>query len=238
VVAAAFAISTLGFSFSNIAIIAGALSVGIGFGLQNIVNNFVSGVILLIERPIKVGDWVVVGQHQGYVTRISVRATEVETFERASVVIPNSELLSGSVVNWTHRDKYGRVDVRVKVAHGSDTEKVRDILLACADEHREILAWPAPLVLFREFGDSALIFDLQGYVVDVENRANVASDLNFAIDKAFRAAGVEMPFPQRDLTLRNVDELARAITGRRRLTDTVVHQVYPGRPRADKSTED
>jgi len=213
VVAAAFAISTLGFSFSNVAIIAGALSVGIGFGLQNIVNNFVSGVILLIERPIKVGDWVVVGQHQGYVTRISVRATEIETFERASVVIPNSELLSGAVVNWTHRDKYGRVDIRVGVAYGSDTEKVRDILLACAKEHREILTWPAPQVLFKEFGDSALNFQLLGYVVDVENRGQVASDLNFAIDKAFRAAGVEMPFPQRDLTLHNVDELVSAIAG-------------------------
>jgi len=212
-VAATFAVSTLGLSLSNVAIVAGALSVGIGFGLQNIVNNFVSGVILLIERPIKVGDWVVVGQHQGYVTRISVRATEVQTFERASVVIPNSELVSGAVVNWTHRDKYGRVDIKVRVAYGSDTERVRDILLACAKGHREILAWPAPHVLFKEFGDNALNFELLGYVVDVENGATVASDLNFAIDKAFRAAGVEMPFPQRDLTLRNIDELARAITG-------------------------
>lgn len=215
VVAAAFAISTLGLSLSNIAIIAGALSVGIGFGLQNIVNNFVSGLILRVERPIKVGDWVVVGQHQGYVTRISVRATEVETFERASVIIPNSELLSGAVVNWTHRDKYGRLDIKVGVEYGSDTEKVRDILLACAKAHREILAWPAPHVLFKEFGDSALNFELRGYVVDVENRIHVASDLNFAIDKQFRAAGIEMPFPHRELTFRNIDELARAITGAR-----------------------
>jgi potassium-dependent mechanosensitive channel len=215
VVAAAFAISTLGLSLSNIAIIAGALSVGIGFGLQNIVNNFVSGLILLVERPIKVGDWVVVGQHQGYVTRISVRATEVETFERASVIIPNSELLSGAVVNWTHRDKYGRLDIKVGVAYGSDTEKLRDILLACAKEHREILAWPAPHVLFKEFGDSALNFELRAYVVDVENIIHVASDLNFAIDKAFRAAGIEMPFPHRDVTFRNIDALARAIAGER-----------------------
>jgi small-conductance mechanosensitive channel len=215
VIAAAFAISTLGLSLSNIAIIAGALSVGIGFGLQNIVNNFVSGLILLIERPIKVGDWVVVGQHQGYVTRISVRATEIQTFERASVIVPNSELLSGAVVNWTHRDKYGRVDVTVGAAYGSDTAKVREVLLGCARENRQILSWPAPYVLFREFGDSALGFELRGYIADVEQRAFVTSDLHFAIERAFREAGIEMPFPQRDLNIRNLAELAAALAASR-----------------------
>jgi len=214
VIAAAFAISTLGLSLANIAIIAGALSVGIGFGLQNIVNNFVSGLILLIERPVKVGDWVVVGQNQGYVTRISVRATEIETFERASVIMPNSELLSSAVVNWTHRDKYGRVDIKVGVAYGSDTTKVRDVLLACARENREILSWPAPRVFFTNFGDSTLDFELRAFIADVESRGSIASDLRFAIDKAFREAGIEMAYPQRDLTLRNVDEIARALAGR------------------------
>jgi potassium efflux system protein len=215
IIALALAVSTLGLNLSNIAIIAGALSVGIGFGLQNIVNNFVSGLILLIERPIKVGDWVVVGQHQGYVTRISVRATEVETFERASVIIPNSELLSGAVVNWTHRDKYGRVEVKVGVAYGSDTDKVREILLTCARQHRLLLAWPAPYVLFKDFGDSSLDFELRGYVVDVEQSLHIKSDLHFAIDKAFRAAGIEIPFPQRDVNIRNLEALAKALAAAR-----------------------
>jgi potassium-dependent mechanosensitive channel len=213
VAAVVFAISALGLNLSNLALIAGALSVGIGFGLQNIVNNFVSGLILLIERPVKVGDWVVVGQHEGFVTRISVRATEIETFRRASVIIPNSELLSGAVINWTHRDKYGRVDVKVGIAYGSDTDKARELLLASAREHGQILSWPAPYVLFTAFGDSALQFELRGFIADVEQRFHVASDLLFAIDKAFRKAGIEMPFPQRDVHLRNVEELAKAIGG-------------------------
>lgn len=214
-VALAFAISTLGLSLSNIAIIAGALSVGIGFGLQNIVNNFVSGLILLIERPIKVGDWIVVGQHQGFVTRISVRATEMQTFERASVIIPNSELLSSAVVNWTHRDKYGRIDVKVGVAYGSDTDKVREILLACARQHRLVVGWPAPHVLFKNFGDSALEFELRAYISDIAQHMHVASDLHFAVDKALRAARIEIPFAQRDITIRNVEAVARAFAATR-----------------------
>ena len=215
VFAALFAISTLGLNLSNLAIIAGALSVGIGFGLQNIVNNFVSGLILLIERPIKVGDWVVVGQHEGFVTRISVRATEIETFRRASVIVPNSELLSGAVINWTHRDKYGRVDIKAGVAYGSDTGKVRDIMLACAREHGQVLSWPAPHVLFTEFGESALQFELRVFIGDVEQRSFVASDLHFAIDDAFRKAGIEMPFPQREVSVRNLEALAEALAAGR-----------------------
>jgi small-conductance mechanosensitive channel len=226
VLAGAFAVSALGLNLANLAIIAGALSVGIGFGLQNIVNNFVSGLILLIERPIKVGDWVVVGQHQGYVTRISVRATEIETFERASVIVPNSELLSSAVVNWTHRDKYGRVDIKVGVAYGSDTAKVRDILLACARENRQILAWPQPYVLFRRFGNDGLEFELRGYVSDVEKSGLISSDLHFAVDKEFRGAGIEIPFAQRDLRVRNVGEIARAIAA--------ATNGAPSAPRADQ----
>jgi small-conductance mechanosensitive channel len=215
VIAFGLAITTLGLSFSNIAIIAGALSVGIGFGLQNIVNNFVSGLILLIERPVKVGDWVVVGPHQGFVTRISVRATEIQTFERASVIVPNSELISGAVVNWTHRDKYGRVDIKIGVAYGSDTEKVRELLLAAAKQHKMVVTWPVAHVLFRDFGDSALNFELRCYVSDVEKHLFVASDLRFAVDAAFRAAKVEIPFPQRDINIRNIDALAEALAARR-----------------------
>ncbi len=193
VLAAIFGFSALGLNLSNIAIIAGALSVGIGFGLQNIVNNFVSGLILLIERPIKVGDWVVVGNTEGVVRSISVRATEVETFRRASLIIPNSEFISKQVMNWTHRSKQGRADVRLTVAYGSDVERVRDILLQIYRDHPDIVAYPAPSVLFEDFGDSALVFAARGFIDDVDRRSGIESELRFTIYKAFAAAGIQIP---------------------------------------------
>ena len=197
VIAAALGISALGIDLGNVALIAGALSVGIGFGLQNVVNNFVSGLILLIERPIKVGDWVSVAGDEGFVKRINVRATELETFHRASVIIPNADLLSSAVTNMTHKDRYGRIDVGVGVAYGSDTEKVRDILLECARAHSRVLQWPEPFVVFQNFGDSSLDFELRCYTADVIWKVIIASDLRFDIDRRFREAGVEIPFPQR-----------------------------------------
>jgi small-conductance mechanosensitive channel len=197
VLAAALAISVIGIDLSNIALIAGALSVGIGFGLQNVVNNFVSGLILLVERPVKVGDWVVIGSNEGFIRRINVRATEIETFQRASVIIPNADLLSSAVTNWTHKDRHGRIAVAVGVAYGSDTELVREILLAVAQEHEQVLKWPEPFVLFRDFGASSLDFELRCFTGDVLFRLRIASDLRFAIDARFRETGVEIPFPQR-----------------------------------------
>ena len=211
ILAAVMAIGVMGFDFSNIAIIAGALSVGIGFGLQNVVNNFVSGLILLVERPVKVGDWIVIGEHQGFVKRISVRSTEIQTFDRASVILPNADLLNTAVMNWTHKDRLGRVQVPVGVAYGSDTEKVRDILLACAKAHPDVMSWPVPYVVFMDFGSSSLDFQLRAFLRNVENRLTVASDLRFAVDKAFREAGVEIPFPQRDLHLKGMDRLEQAL---------------------------
>lgn len=192
-----FGISALGIDLSNIALIAGALSVGIGFGLQTIVSNFVSGVILLIERPVKVGDWVVVGGNEGTVKRITVRSTELTTFQRASVIIPNSEFISTAVTNWTHKDRYGRIEVPIGVAYGSDVEKVRSVLLDCAQHHERVLTSPEPHVIFVNFGDSSLDFELRCYTNEVTYRLFIASDLRFAIDKAFREAGIEIPFPQR-----------------------------------------
>jgi small-conductance mechanosensitive channel len=197
--AAVLGIAAVGIDLSSVALIAGALSVGIGFGLQNVVNNFVSGMILLVERPIKVGDWVVVGANEGFVKRINVRATEIGTFQRASVIIPNSELLSGAVVNWTHKDRYGRVEVGVGVAYGSDTRKVRDILLDCAAQHERVLKWPEPFVVYQDFGDSSLDFELRCFTNDVLYKIIIASDLRYAIDDRFRAEGIEIPFPQRVL---------------------------------------
>ncbi|MEQ8356191.1 MAG: mechanosensitive ion channel [Kiloniellaceae bacterium] len=196
ILAAIFGISALGIDLSNIALIAGALSVGIGFGLQAVVSNFVSGIILLIERPIKVGDWVLVGGNEGTVKRMTVRSTELTTFQRASVIIPNSDFISTAVTNWTHKDHYGRIEVPVGVAYGSDVEKVRELLLACAQKHERVLTSPEPFVLFMNFGNSSLDFELRCYTGEVSFRLVISSDLRFAIDKAFREEGIEIPFPQ------------------------------------------
>ena len=209
--AAALGISTLGLDLSNVALIAGALSVGIGFGLQNVVNNFVSGLILLIERPIKVGDWIVVGGFEGYVKRINVRATEIQTFQRASVIVPNSELISGAVTNWTHKDRHGRVEVPVGVAYGSDVGQVMEIPTSCLRDHEDILAEPEPYVLFQGFGDSSLDFDARGYIANVEYRVVVASELRVAINRAFAAAGIDIPFPQRDIHIKSADQRETAL---------------------------
>lgn len=199
--AATLAISTIGIDLSNLALIAGALSVGVGLGLQNIVSNFVSGIILLVERPIKTGDWVVIGEHQGYVKKISVRATELTTFDRGSVFIPNSNLIANPVMNKTYADPQGRVIVPVGLAYGSDTQKARRILLEAAGRHADVLKQPAPLVLFRSFGESALQFELVAYLADVNRSLSVASDLCFAIYESFAQEGIQFPFPQRDVSL-------------------------------------
>ena len=168
-------------SLDRIAIVAGALSVGIGFGLQSIVNNFVSGLILLWERPIKVGDWVVVGSEQGYVRRINVRSTEIETFDRASVIVPNSNLISGVVKNWVHNNKTGRITIPVTVAFMTEPEKVEAILLDCARRHKDVLKEPRPSVFFNKFSDTSLEFELRCFIGDVETSVRVKSELHFAI---------------------------------------------------------
>lgn len=207
IIAAGLAISTLGIDLSKLAIIAGALSVGIGFGLQNVVNNFVSGLILLVERPLKVGDWVVVNDTQGYVKNINVRATEILTFDRASVFIPNSTLISNPLLNWTHADKTGRVVVPIGVAYGSDTRKVEKILLEVADAHPAVMTVLAPSVLFKGFGDSCLNFELRAFVQDVDKVLKVGSDLCFEIDAAFKRENIEIPYPQQDLHLKDMVRL-------------------------------
>ena len=205
------AISAAGMDLSNLAIIAGAISVGIGFGMQSIVNNFVSGLILLVERPIKVGDWIVVGADQGFVKDIRVRATEIETFDRSSIVIPNSELISNRVLNWTLKERSGRGIIKIGVSYGSDVEKVREILLEMADKRREILSYPAPQVVFMDFGHSSLDFELRYFLRDIGDVLAVASSIRFELVQRFRDEGVEVPFPQRDLNLRDIDKLTDAI---------------------------
>ncbi|NOQ89476.1 MAG: mechanosensitive ion channel [Gammaproteobacteria bacterium] len=202
-------LSAAGFDFGNIAIIAGALSVGIGFGLQNIVNNFVSGLVLLFERPIRKGDWIEVGGTEGYVKDIHIRSTTIQTFDRSDVIVPNSELISNQVTNWVLSSKSGRAIIPVGVAYGTDTEKVRDILMTIAEENEDVVksgTMPKPIVLFREFGDSSLNFELRVFLHNVDSRLSVISDLNFAIDKAFRENNIEIPFPQRDLHVKSLPD--------------------------------
>jgi small-conductance mechanosensitive channel len=199
IVAAFIAISTLGVQLSQLALIFGALSVGIGFGLQHVVNNFISGLILLIYRPIKSGDWIVVGPHQGYVKKINVVATELQTFDNADVIIPNSQLVTSEVLNWTHKSTVARVIISVGVAYDSDPRRVRDLLLHCAEARKEVLRSPAPAVVFRDFGESALIFELRFFIRQADYMLLTASDLRFDITDAFREAGIVIPFPQRDI---------------------------------------
>ena len=195
-----------GVDFTGLAIIFGALSVGIGFGLQNVVNNFVSGLILLFERPIRTGDWVQVGSTEGYVRKISIRSTIIETFDKANVIVPNSELISAQVTNWILRDSVGRLSIPIGVAYGSDTGLVERILLEVANAHPDIIKNNpeySARVVFMDFGESSLDFQLRAYVPDVDRRLRISSDLRFAIDRAFRANGIEIPFPQRDLHIRS-----------------------------------
>ena len=183
-------VSVMGIDLSSLAIIAGALSVGIGFGLQNIVNNFVSGLILLIERPIKTGDWVVVGEYQGYVKNISVRATEITTFDRASVFIPNSSLISGAVLNRTHTDRLGRVILPLKVDPLVDPERVEGILLEIAAAIPEIKKTPPPRVFFTALDETMLALELVALVRDVEGVKEVTSQLLLEIHRRFQGEGI------------------------------------------------
>ncbi|MFL5091520.1 MAG: DUF3772 domain-containing protein [Xanthobacteraceae bacterium] len=201
IAALTFALAELGIDVQKIALIAGALSVGIGFGLQSIVSNFVSGLILLAERPIRVGDSIVVKGEEGYVRRISVRATEIETFDRASVIVPNSELITGVVKNWTHGNPSGRIICKVGVSYGSDAEQVREVLLGCARDHPLVVGTPPPRAYLVALGDSALEFELRCVVAHVDNSLPVRSDIHFEILRRFRAAGIEIPYPQHEVRL-------------------------------------
>ncbi|MFT5508853.1 MAG: potassium efflux system protein [Hyphomicrobiaceae bacterium] len=203
--AALIGVNYAGLDLSNIALIASALSIGIGFGLNAIASNFVSGLIMLVERPIKVGDWVVVGAHQGFVRRISVRATEIETFDRASVIIPNSDFMTSAVQNWTHRNTMGRVIVNIGVSYQSDPNEVMALLQEVAANCDALLKYPAPSVVFEEFGASSLDFSVRGYIASVSSMLSAKTALRLGIMQAFRDANIEIPFPQQDVHLRDLD---------------------------------
>lgn len=199
-------ISAAGIDLSNLALVAGALSLGIGFGLQNIVNNFVSGLILLAERPFKVGDWIVAGGVEGNVRKISVRATEVETFRRQTVILPNSELINAAVGNWTLRNKLGRVDVPVNVADDNDPRHVHAVLSEIVGEQQGILKNPMPSVDFAGFGDGTLNFMVRAVVPDITGTLSFTNELRFRIVERFRQEGIALPSSSRTLQIKAAPE--------------------------------
>jgi potassium-dependent mechanosensitive channel len=197
--AALIGISVAGVQLSSLALVAGALSVGIGFGLQNIVSNFVSGLILLAERPFKEGDWIEAGPVNGIVKKVSVRATEIETFQKQSVILPNSSLINAAVGNWTHRNTLARVDVPVVVSYGADVVKVQTILRSIAQAHPKIMKTPEPFVLFKSFGVERLEFELRFFINDLFEQSVIGTEVRFEIVKRFREDGVDLPYQQHDM---------------------------------------
>ena len=194
----------LGVDLSVLTIIAGALGVGVGFGLQNITNNFVSGIIILFERPIKVGDRIEVGNVSGDVIRISMRSTTIITNDNISIIVPNSEFISSKVINWSHTDRNVRFNFPIGVSYNSDPEKVREILLKVAEENEGVLKNPVPDVLLDEYGDSSINFTLRVWTSDYITRPYVLkSQLYYSTFKKFKESGIEIPFPQRDIHVKN-----------------------------------
>ncbi|MFD0917199.1 mechanosensitive ion channel domain-containing protein [Pseudahrensia aquimaris] len=205
-IACLMGVTAAGFNLASLAIVAGALSLGIGFGLQNVVSNFVSGLILLVERPIKVGDFIETGSHTGTIKKISVRATELETIHRMSVIVPNSELINSSVGNWTHKMKNGRIDIAIGVAYGTDYKLVRELLLEVGSRPPEVMKEPAPFVNFVGFGESSVDFELRVHLRDWTQFPIIRSEMLFDICEIFGEHEIEIPFPQRDLNIRSIDD--------------------------------
>jgi potassium efflux system protein len=200
------ALLTLGFDFTKLTIVLSALGVGIGFGLQSVVNNFVSGLILLFERPVRVGDYIEFDGKWAEIKKIGLRATTVQTFDQADVIIPNADLVTNQVINWTLSNRRVRLIIPVGVAYGSDVSLVMETLVESARENSKIAKAPAPQVLFLKFGESALEFELRVWVLDADNWLVVSSEIHQEIDRRFREAKIEIAFPQQDLHLRSVDQ--------------------------------
>lgn len=203
IVGAIIAFQTVGINLSGLAVIFGLLSVGIGFGLQNVTSNFISGIILLFERPIKVGDRIIVGESEGDVEEINIRATKIRSLDNISIIVPNNEFISNRVTNWSHEDPKVRININVGVSYDSNLEKVLQSLKEVAQENPQVLKKPEPEVLLLEFGDSSWNMRLRVWIEDPKKHWYIRSDLNCAIVKKFRENNIEIPYPQRDLHVRS-----------------------------------
>jgi small-conductance mechanosensitive channel len=199
------AVSIAGLELSKLTIILGAFSVGIGFGLQNIFNNLVSGLILLLERPLKIGDTIEVGSLIGTVKSIGIRASNIETYDGAEIIVPNGNLISNQVINWTLSNKRRRIEILAGVAYGSDPDRVQQIFMKILEEHPEVVDEPNPSVLFNNLGDSALEFRLLFWTAHFDEWVRIRSEIIFLIYKRLKEEGIQIPFPQRDLHIRSVD---------------------------------
>jgi len=193
----------IGINLSGLAVIFGLLSVGIGFGLQNVTSNFVSGLILLLERPIKIGDRVTIGDAEGDVMEIKMRSTTIRTLNNITYIVPNTDFVSSQVINWSHGDPKIRLDIKVGVSYNSDLDSVIAALEHVARENSQVLEQPRPHVLLWEFGDSSWNMELQVWIKDPYQYRRIRSDLNCAIVREFRARQIEIPYPQRDFHLRS-----------------------------------
>ncbi|MBD5607301.1 MAG: mechanosensitive ion channel, partial [Desulfovibrio sp.] len=201
-----FVLKSLGMQLSNLAMVAGGLSVGIGFGMQNIVNNFISGLILIFGRTLQVGDVVEVAGTTGRVRKISVRATMVETYDNAIIFVPNSEFITGRLLNWTSFSRSVRREVEVGVAYGSNTEKVIKLLIGVANAHKNVLKYPVPSVVFTNFGDSALDFKLRFWVKDYDMGVSTSSDIRLGINDVFAKENIDISFPQLDVHIKDTPD--------------------------------
>jgi potassium-dependent mechanosensitive channel len=210
-----FTCNAVGLGWSKVQWLLAAISVGLGFGLQEIFANFVSGLIILIERPIRVGDVITISDVTGTVSRIRMRATTIIDADRKELIIPNKDVITGRVLNWTLSDKVNRVQIKVGIAYGSNTQQAAELLMRAAREHPQVLDDPTPVVTFEAFGNSTLDFVLRCFLPNLENRSRVVHELHMAIDRAFRENGIEIAFPQQDIHVRTVDlnftQLAPAI---------------------------
>jgi potassium efflux system protein len=204
VAGAVAALGMVGVSWTSVQWLVAAMTVGLGFGLQEIFANFVSGLIILFERPIRIGDVVTVGSVSGTVTRIRIRATTITDWDRKELVVPNKEFITGQLVNWSLSDKVLRIVVPVGIAYGSDTVLARDTLLAVAKANPNVLADPGPQALFMNFGESSLEFELRVYIPNIKHYLPAIDSLHMEIDQAFRKAGIEIAFPQTDVHVRSV----------------------------------
>ena len=200
IVAFLIALSVMGVDLKSLGVLIGALSVGLGFGLQHVVNNFISGILILFERPFRIGDWIVINGHEGIVRKINIRSTELETFDKARIIIPNADIISGALTNWTLHDLMGRLTIAVGVGYESDLEKVLKLIVETTQNDDRILTDPAPSAILTSFDDSSIGVQLRCYVGNISQRAAVKSDLIVRIQKTFRENGIEIPFPQRVVT--------------------------------------